>query len=114
MTNGPENALLEELRQVRQLLELLAEPAIAQRDAKLRAELREIVGASPKRQQAALLMDGSRTQAQISEQAGFHKGDLSAMVKKMKSSGLLIDSKKEPQLSILVPPNFFDANASTK
>ena len=51
--------LLEEVRQMRKLLELLAEPSIAQRDAKLRDELRKIVGSSLKKQQSVLLMDGS-------------------------------------------------------
>jgi hypothetical protein len=57
--------LLEEVRQMRKLLELLAEPAIAQRDAKLRDELRTIVGSSTPKQESVLLMDGSRTQAQL-------------------------------------------------
>jgi len=105
--------LLEEVRQMRKMLELLAEPAIAQRDAKLRDELRKIVGASSKKQQSVLLMDGSRTQAQIITQTSVNQGDLSTVVGKLESAGLLADGKKQPKLAIAIPMNFFDANAET-
>ena len=106
--------LFEEVRQMRKLLELLAEPAIAQRDAKLRNELRKIVGSSPKKQQSVLLMDGSRTQTQIIAQTSVNKGNLSTMVGTLESAGLLTDGKKQPKLAISIPSNFFDANAETK
>lgn len=107
-----ENAriLLEEVRQMRKLLELMAEPAIAQRDAKLRDELRKIVGSSSKKQHSVFLMDGSRTQAQIIAQASVHQGDLSTMVGKLERAELLVEGKKKPKLAISVPPNFFDSN----
>src|SRR5438046_2222069 len=106
--------VLEEVRQMRKLLELLAEPAIAQRDAKLRDELRKIVGSSLKKQQSVLLMDGSRTQTQIITLTSVNKGDLSTMVGKLESAGLLADGKKQPTLAISVPSNFFDADAKRK
>jgi hypothetical protein len=106
--------LLDEVRQMRKLLELLAEPAIAQRDGKLRAELQKIVGSSVKKQQAVFLMDGSRTQAQIVTETTVHQGDLSTMVGKLEDAGLLADGKKKPNLAISIPPNLFDANAKTK
>lgn len=106
--------LFEEVRQMRKLLELLAEPAIAKRDAKLRNELRKIVGSSPKKQQSVLLMDGSRTQTQIIAQTSVNKGNLSTMVGKLESAGLLADGKKQPKLAISIPSNYFDANAETK
>lgn len=109
-----DNELLAEVRQMRKLLELLAEPAIAQRDAKLRDELRRIVGSSQKKQQSVLLMDGSRTQAQIVAQTSVHQGDLSVMVGKLESAGLLVDGKKQPKLAISIPSSFFDANAKTR
>src|SRR5664279_3341024 len=80
MIDGSEPILLEEIRQIRKLLELLAEPAIAQRDARLREELRTIVGTSSKRQQSVLLMDGTRTQTQIVKETSMTKGNLSTMV----------------------------------
>jgi hypothetical protein len=105
--------LLEEVRQIRKLLELLAEPAVAQRDAKLRDELRKFVGSSQKKQQSVLLMDGNRTQAQIIALSSVNQGDLSRLVGKMESAGLLADGKKQPKLAISIPANFFDANAET-
>lgn len=106
--------LLNEVRQMRQLLELLAEPMTAQRDAKLREELRKIAGRSSKKQQSVLMMNGSRTQKQIIAQTSVHKGDLSTMVGKLEKAGLLADGKKYPKLKISVPLNFFDENAETK
>ncbi|MBI1814169.1 MAG: hypothetical protein HYR72_04275 [Deltaproteobacteria bacterium] len=99
---------------MRKLLELLAEPAIAQRDAKLRDELRKIVGSSSKKQQSVFLMDGSRTQKQIVGQTSVNQGDLSTLVGKLESAGLLADGKKEPKLAISIPSNFFNANAKPR
>jgi hypothetical protein len=106
--------LLDEVRQMRKLLELLAEPAIAQRDAKFRDELRKIVGSSPKKQQSVMVMNGSRTQAQIVAETSVHQGELSTMVGKLETSGLLADGRKKPKLVISIPSNFFDANTDTK
>ena len=106
--------LLEEVRQIRKLLELLAEPAIAQRDSKLRDEIRKLVGTSSKKQQSVLLMDGSRTQKQIIAETSLDQGDMSKIVGKLESIGLLADGKKQPKLAISIPSNFFEANAKTK
>ena len=114
MNDQNAQVLLEEVRQIRKLLELLAEPAIAQRDAKLREELRKIVGSSSRKQQSVFLMDGSRTQKQINEVTSVHQGDLSTLVGKLESAGLLAEGKKQPKLVITIPSNFFDANAETK
>lgn len=103
-----EDVLLQEVRAIRKLLELLAEPAIAQRDGKLRAELMKIAGVSTKKQKAALLMDGSHTQGEISKEVGIDKSDLSKMVAKLDGAGLLIGSKKHPKLAIQVPASIFD------
>jgi hypothetical protein len=108
MSSENDRLLLEEVRQIRQLLEMIAEPAIAQRDAKLREELRKIVAASPKKRESVFLMDGSRTQTQIAAETMVHKGELSTMVGKLESAGLLVGDKKHPQLAIKIPANFFD------
>jgi hypothetical protein len=102
--------LLEEVSQIRRLLELLAEPAIAQRDSKLRDELRRIVGSSAPKQKAALLMDGSRTQAQLVQETGVHKGSLSTMVGQLEGAALLAGDKKFPRLTISIPSTFFDGD----
>jgi DNA-directed RNA polymerase subunit H (RpoH/RPB5) len=52
--------VLETLRRIEGLLELLAEDKIAQRDAKLRATLVEIVGSSPTKQKSIYFMDGTK------------------------------------------------------
>ena len=114
MSDDNARLLLEEVREVRKLLELLAEPAIAQRDSRLREELQKIVGSSAKKQRSVLLMDGSRTQSKIVDETLLDKSDLSKLVGKLESAGLLTDGKKEPRLAILVPSNFFDAHARTK
>jgi hypothetical protein len=103
--------LLVEARKIRMLLELLAEPAIAARDAKFRDELRKIA-TSMKMQQSVLLMDGSRTQSQIVAQTSIHKGQLSTLVGKLEATGLLAGGKKQPNLAISIPANFFDANSN--
>jgi CRP-like cAMP-binding protein len=103
--------LLEEVRRMRALLELIAEPAVAQRDAKLRDELRKIVGSSSKKQRSVFLMDGSLTQAQIATQSTLDQGDLSKLAGKLENAGLIVDGRKQPKLAISIPSNFFEANA---
>jgi hypothetical protein len=114
MNSDRSELMLNELRQMRKLLELMAEPAIAQRDAKLRDALLEIVGSSPKKQQSVFLMDGTRTQAQIVAETSVGQGHLSTMVGQLESGGLLADGKKRPKLAISIPSNFFDANPAPK
>src|SRR4051794_29568341 len=103
-----DDAILAELRRIRLLLELMAEPAIAQRDAKLRMELRRIVGSSPKKQGSVFLMDGSRMQRQIIAETSINSGHLSTMVGQMEAAGLLSGDKKHPKLVISIPSSFFD------
>lgn len=107
MTNDD---LLREVQKIRELLELLAEPAVAQRDAALRDELRRIVGSSQKKQNAVLLMDGTLAQKDIVAQASINKGNLSTTVSQLEQAGLLADGKKLPKLIIPIPPNFFEFN----
>jgi hypothetical protein len=102
------NEELDELRKIRELLELLAEEKIAERDAKQRAALRQIVGASPKMQQSVLLMDGLQTQAQIRAKTGVHQGNFSTVVGKLHKANLLAGDTKAPKLVISIPSNFFE------
>jgi hypothetical protein len=114
MSNSIEEQLLAEVREIRKLIELLAEPAIAQRDAKLRSELQRIVGSSAKKQQSVFLMDGSHTQREIAHQTQVDRSDLAKMIVKLEEAGLLASGKTQPKLTISIPPTFFDANAGTK
>jgi hypothetical protein len=95
-------------------LELLAEDKIAERDAKQRNALREIVGASVSKQKSVFLMDGTRTQAEIQRAASVNQGNLSIMVGKLHKAKLLADDTKKPKLAISIPPNFFEKNAEAE
>ena len=103
------NEQTELLREMRDLLLAIAEPALAKRDERLRDALHELVGRSEPKAKAALLMDGSRSQATITIEAGIDPGALSRFVKAMRGKSLLSkDDTKKPKLVIAVPSNFFD------
>ena len=100
--------LLAAVQEIRDLLQLLAEPAIAERDRKLRNDLKTIVGSSVPKSKAVLLMDGTRTQRQIHRETGMNVGNLSSLVKQLKQSNLL-STNPNPALVIKIPVNFFDS-----
>jgi AAA+ superfamily predicted ATPase len=103
--------LTELVRKIHGLLELLAEEKIAQRDAKQRATLREIVGTSSTKQKSVFLMDGTQTQKQIRAKTGVNQGHLSTMVGKMHTAHLIAGDTKIPKLAISIPSNFFERGA---
>lgn len=101
--------LLEAVQEMRELLRLMAEPAIADRDKKLRATLREIVGSpTGKKAKAVMLMDGTRNQKSIVDECGINQGDLSTLVKKLKGANLVPGDGKQPKLAISIQRNFFE------
>lgn len=100
--------LLAAVQEIRELLRLMAEPAIAERDAKRRAELKRIVGSSTRKVEAVLQMDGTRAQKDIQRETGINQGDLSTLVKRLKESDLISGDGKQPKLAITVPANFFE------
>lgn len=107
--NDHSEQMLHVLAEMRDLLRLIAEPAIAQRDKKLREALRGMAGsATGKKARAIFLMDGTRNQIGISNECGINQGDLSVLVKKLKAAKLLKGDPKQPQLAIPIPPNFFE------
>jgi len=106
-----EDELLKAVQEIRDLVRLMAEPAIAERDQKLRAELKRIVGSSVPKSSSVLLMDGNRTQAAIRSETGINQGDLSTLVKRLKEAKLLSGDGKEPKLAIAVPATFFESSA---
>jgi len=109
-----ESEMLKEIKKISALLELLAEDKIAQRDAKQRTTLLEIVGTSVKKQQSVVLMNGTKNQTEIRKVTSVDQGDLSKMVGQMYDAKLLTGDKKTPNLAISIPPNFFESNAKTK
>lgn len=106
--------LIELLRKMHGLLELLAEDKLAERDARLRKILLEIVGSSVPGQHAVVLMDGTRTQTKIHQETNANRGHLSTLVGKLHAAKLLIGDTKTPKLAIFIPSNFFEKNAQTK
>jgi hypothetical protein len=107
--------MLSVLAEMRDLLRLIAEPAIAERDKKLREALLVIGGnATSKRAKAILLLDGTRTQADVTKDCGINKGDLSGLVKKLKAAELLKGDLKQPQLAISIPVNFLNRNSDER
>jgi hypothetical protein len=102
--------LLETVRKIHDLLELLAEDKIAQRDAQQRAKLRSIVGTGKLKQAAVMLMDGTRTQKDIVASSTISKGNASELVSQLAASELLVGDRKHPKLVISLPSNFFETD----
>jgi len=101
--------LVSAVKEIRDLLRVMAEPAMAEHDEKARAELRRIVGTSAKKAKAVHLMDGSKNQATIQKETSINQGDLSVLVKLLREGKLLSNDKKEPSLAIQIPKDFFEA-----
>ena len=99
---------IELLTEIRDLLQVLAEPALAKRDAALRADLRSVVGAGAKKARAVLLMDGTRTQAAIAKDSGMDHGNVSRLVKVLAGANLISADQKRPALVVKVPSTFFE------
>lgn len=108
--NDQSNELLETVRKIHGLLELLAEDKIAERDAKQRKALLDIAGSSIPLQKSILLMDGTRTQTEIHNETSANKGHLSTLVGKLHTAKLLLNDSKNPKLAITIPSNFFEKN----
>src|SRR5438105_1427771 len=100
--------LLTAVREMRELLQVMAEPALAARDQKLRDELKRLVGSSVSKAKAASLMKGSLSQREIHRETGMNEGNLSTLVKQLKASNLLTNDAN-PTLTITIPSNLFDA-----
>jgi hypothetical protein len=100
----------ELLRQIRDLLQLIAEPALAQRDERLRNALRKIVGKSRQKAEAVALMDGTRSQITIKKDCGIDDGNLSRLVKALREEKLIGPDDKHPKIAIPVPANFLSGD----
>ena len=98
----------EILLEIRDLLRLIAEPALAKRDERLRTSLQQIVGASKQKAKAVVLMDGIRSQAAIQKDSGIDFGNLSRLVKALRGAELIGPDDKHPKLVFPVPSNLPD------
>ena len=79
----------EILREIRDLLRLMAEPALAKRDERLRTLLQQIIGKSKQKAEAVVLMDATRSQATIRKDCGIDHGNLSRLVKALRDAELI-------------------------
>ncbi|ABD86544.1 hypothetical protein RPC_0974 [Rhodopseudomonas palustris BisB18] len=104
----------ELLREIRDLLRLIAEPALAKRDQRLRASLLELVGKSRQKAEAVVLMDGTRSQAAIQKQCGMDVGNLSRLIKALRGAGLVGPDDKLLKLTCSAPLDLFEHVGATK
>lgn len=102
----PDNTEL--LREIRDLVRLIAEPALAKRDERLRGSLQTIVGKSKQKAKAVVLMDGTRSQAAIRKECGIDDGNLSRLVKALRARELIGLDDKQLKLVFPVPAVLFD------
>lgn len=101
---------IELLTEIRDLLQVMAEPTLAKRDAKMRSSLRDVVGNSGKKAKAVLQMDGMRSQSAIIKESGIDQGNLSRLVKALAAAQLISADEKHPRLLLKVPSTFFDGD----
>jgi hypothetical protein len=104
----------ELLREIRDILRLLAEPALAKRDERLRAALLQIVGKSKQKAEAVVLMDGMRSQAAIRKICGIDDGNLCRLVRALREAELIGLDDKHPKLVLSVPAGFAAAVNGSK
>ena len=108
---GSNNARLQVLVEIRAILLVMAEPQLAERDRSRRADLRKLVGRSEKGQKAVLLMDGSRTQAEISKTVPIDNGQLARLVGSLREMNLIVEGEK-PKIVIPVSVAMFTAEVA--
>ena len=104
---------IELLTEIRDLLQVMAEPTLAKRDEKFREAIRTVAGKSQKSGSAIMLMDGSRSQSGIVKEVGMDQGNLSRLVKALTAQSLITADEKHPKLRVKLPPNFFDQKGKT-
>jgi hypothetical protein len=98
----------EILREIRDLRLLIAEPALAKRDERFRTSLLELVGKSKQKADVVVLMDGTRSQADVRSATGIDSGNLSRLVTALRKAELIGPDEKRPKLVFSVPSNFVD------
>jgi hypothetical protein len=100
----------EILREIRDLLRLMAEPALAKRDERIRASLLAIVGKSKQKAEAVVLMNGTRSQTDIGKTCKIDNGNLSRLVKALREAELIEADEKHPKLVFPAPANLLDVD----
>ena len=100
----------EILREIRDLLRLMAEPALAKRDERLRASLLQVLGKSKQKAEAVVLMDGTRSQTDIRNACKIDDGNLSRLVKALREAELIEVDEKHPKLVFPAPASLLDVD----
>ncbi len=103
--------LLTAVLEIKEMLKLIAEPHLAQRDQKRRTALIGIVGKSAWKRQMVPLLDGTKTQVELRKIIKADQGDLSKFIKFLKEAELLREGEK-PHLNLDLPANFFEMEDS--
>jgi DNA-binding MarR family transcriptional regulator len=104
----------EILREIRDLLRLIAEPALAKKDERVRISLQELVGKSKQKAEVVVLMDGTRSQTEIRKAAGIDPGNLSRFVTALREAELIGLDEKRPKLVFPEPSNLIDIGGKSK
>ncbi len=104
---------IELLTEIRDLLQVMAEPSLAQREEKFRDAVRAVGAKSPQRCAAIMLMDGSRSQTAIGKEADLDQSTVSRLVKALSAQSLITADEKHPKLRTKLPLNFFDHKGKT-
>jgi len=103
----------ELLTEIRDLLQVIAEPLLAKRDEKFRAGIRKIASKGKKYGAAILLMDGTCTKANIARAVGMDASQFNRLVKVLEKEKLCAIDGKNPKLPTILPPDFFDQNGES-
>jgi len=103
----------ELLTEIRDLLQVMAEPLLEKRHKKFRNGIREVVGKKQAGRAAVLLMDGTRTQAAISKASGMDAGALNRLVKELQKESLCAMEGKHPKLAMKLPGDFWEQNGES-
>lgn len=101
MTNDTTEGLLREIRDLLVPIAAHYQPEYEENQAKALGELRETVAglvSSPKRRAAWDLIDGNRTQRQISQQSTLDEGSTSKLFKTLREIGAVVDDPNPKKL----------------
>lgn len=97
------------LQEIRDLLRLIAEPALAKRDERLRLSLEQVIGKSKQKAEAVALMNGIRSHSDIRKECQIDSGNLSRLVKALQAAELIGPDLQHPKLSFPVPADLLNS-----
>jgi hypothetical protein len=104
---------IELLTEIRDLLQVMAEPLLEKRHKKFRDGIRQVVGKKQTGRAAVLLMDGTRTQAAISKESDMDAGQLNRLIKELQQKSLCTMEGKYAKLAGKLPGDFWEQNGES-